>query len=173
MSEPTIAPAFPEPYLQPLGSRDCGFHAVTYLARCLGHPDVTADDVKAWRESSGYHEDQYLARVLGCEHRRWGQDRDDDAARRRWWLGVGGADWIREWLDDGWLGLAVVHRIPTLGHSVAVLDASDEGVLIMDPWPGLGGHVIEPWNWFLGSGPGNHGCHRIDGWYRVPEEGRR
>lgn len=156
----------PEPYYQPAGTRDCSFYAVAYLARCLGHPDVTADQVKDWRAATGRHEDEFISRELGHERRRWGDDRDDEAARRRWWLGPGSADWVRGWLDAGWLGLSVVHRIASMGHAVAVLDATDAGPLLMDPWPGLGGHLVEPWDWFLGSGAGNHGCHRIDAWYR-------
>lgn len=167
-TDQAIAAGFPEPYYQPVGSADCGFYAIAYLARCLGHPEVTADQVKQWRHATGRHEERFIPAVLGHDRRSWWDDRDDDEERRRWWLGAGGAstDWVRYWLDAGWLGVAVVHRIAGMGHSVAVLGATEEGALIMDPYPGFGGHVVEPWDWFLGSGPGNHGCHRIDAWYR-------
>jgi hypothetical protein len=36
-------------------------------------------------------------------------------------------------------------------------------VLLMDP---LSGFVSEPWEWFLGIGPGKHGCHYVESWYR-------
>ena len=71
-------------------------------------------------------------------------------------MGPGGEAWVRGWLADGWIGYATVFRVPDMGHAVAVLGAGDDGVLLMDP---LSGHVTEPWDWFLGIGPGRYGCH--------------
>lgn len=95
--------------------------------------------------------------------------------RSRFWMGPGTGHWLRGWPVDGWVARAEVHRIPAYGHAVAVLDASDQGVLLMDP---LHGHVIKEWAWFLGPGPGCQGAHYIAGWYRLtpspassPQEG--
>jgi len=156
-------PAFPDPYLQPVSSRDCSYYTTAYLARCLGHPDVTAEQVMAWRDQTRRHEDRYIEQALGIESRAWWADVDNDAACRRWWLGADGADWVREWITDGWIGYASVHRVDFMTHAVAVLDATEDGVLLMDP---VYGHVIEPWDWFLGIGAGTYGCHHISTWHR-------
>lgn len=169
-TEVTIAPAFPEPYLQPDRQQDCGYYAAAYMARCLGHPDVTADQVKAWRAETRYHETQYARRVLGAEMRTfWDEDHvvstvTSGEERRRWfWLGPGLQGWVTGWLFTGWIAQVMLHRIPEMGHAAVLLDASEDGVLLMDP---IYGHVIEPWDWFLGIGPGTCGCHFIEGWYR-------
>ena len=161
--ELTIAPAFPEPYLQPDRHEDCGYYAAAYVARCLGHPDVTAEQVKAWRAETHCHETMYALRVLGAEMRRFWDVYGDEPARKIFWMGPGAENWVRGWLTDGWIAQACLHRIPEMGHAVAVLDAAEEGVLLMDP---IYGHVIEPWEWFLGIGPGTNGCHFIEGWYK-------
>ena len=162
MTQLTVAPAFPEPDLQPARNQDCGYYTAAYVAHCLGHPDVTAGQVKAWRAETHYSEERYSQRVLGAEIRTYA-DEYGEATFKSWWLGPGTDGWIRDWLSAGWIAHATVHRIPDFGHAVAVLGAAAEGVLLMDP---LCGHVVEPWEWFLGIGPGKHGCHRIDGWYR-------
>jgi len=154
---------FPEPYLQPDRNKDCGYYTAAYIARCLGHPDVTAEQVKAWRAETRYHETAYARRVLGAETRTFWDVYGDGPERRIFWMGQGAQDWLRGWLADGWVGHAQVFRIPEMGHAVAVLGVTDEGVLLMDP---LSGHITEPWEWFLGIGPGKHGCHFMEGWYR-------
>jgi hypothetical protein len=173
VTQPTAAPAFPEPYLQPDRQRDCGFYAAAYIARCLGRPEVTADQVKAWRAETHYHEDHYAHRVLGAEMRTfWDECADDTSSmadnlkRGKFWMGPGTEDWVRSWLDKGWIAHVEVMRISALGHAVVLLDAGNDGVLLMDP---LTGHVTEPWEWFLGIGPGKHGSHHVAAWYRRPE----
>jgi hypothetical protein len=173
--QPTIAPAFPEPYLQPDRSMDCGFYTAAYIARCLGHSGVTAEQVKAWRAETARHEDHYARVALGAETRTfWDYCTDDTASmavnlrRGKFWMGPGTEDWVRSWLDDGWIAHAEVMRISAFGHAVALLDAAEEGVVLMDP---LCGHVIEPWSWFLGPGPGMKGAHFIAGWYRPAAQG--
>jgi hypothetical protein len=149
---------------------DCGFYAAAYIARCLGRPEVTAEQVKAWRAETLYHEDRYAANVLGAETRNFWDECTDpgepvaDALRRgKFWMGRGTGEWVRSWLADGWIAHVEVHRIAAFGHAVVLLDASDDGVLLMDP---LCGHVTEPWDWFLGSGPGTPRAHYVAGWYR-------
>jgi hypothetical protein len=161
---------FPEPYLQPDRNMDCGFYAAAYIARCLGRPEVTAEQVKAWRGETHTHEDRYAAVVLAAEVRTfWGECTDltasvADALRRgQFWMGPGTGEWVRSWLADGWIAHVEVHRIAAFGHAVVLLDASDDGVLLMDP---LCGYVTEPWDWFLGSGAGTPGAHYVAGWYR-------
>jgi hypothetical protein len=167
----TETAAWPAPYLQPDRMQDCGFYAAAYLARCLGHPDVTADQVKAWRAETRCHEDHYARRALGAEMRTFWDACTDETSmaenleRGRFWMGPGTEGWVRSWLADGWIAHVEVHRIAELGHAVVLLDAADDGVLLMDP---LSGHITEPWDWFLGAGPGVHGCHYVAAWYRNP-----
>jgi hypothetical protein len=152
--------------------RACSFYAIAYLCRALGHPDTTAQQVMAWREETHCHESQYPKRALGLEMVSWWQYAHRDATpekeaeRLRFWLGPNGRPWVEQFLHTGYLGLGNIHRIPELHHCVAVLEASDAGVLLMDP---VAGFVTEPWAWFLGPGAG-HGCHRIEAWYRLPQE---
>jgi hypothetical protein len=162
IGQPVTAPEFPAPYLQPDRMKDCGYYTAAYIARCLGQPDVTAGQIKAWRAETRYHEDHYCHRVLGAEIRTYADEPDEERSKT-WWLGPGTEEWVRSYVDDGWIGHATVWRIPDIGHSVALLGAADAGVLLMDP---IYGHIIEPWGWFLGIGSGKHGCHRIDAWYR-------
>jgi hypothetical protein len=170
IGQPTTAPKFPAPYLQPDRMKDCGYYTAAYIARCLGHSNVTAEQIKAWRAETHYHEDRYAEHALGAEIRTfWDACPDDTASmaenlrRGKYWMGPGAEEWVLSWLADGWIGHAEVMRISTFGHAVAVLQAVDAGVLLMDP---LYGHIIEPWDWFLGLGPGNHGAHHIGAWYR-------
>lgn len=188
MTVATPAPAWPEPYLQPDPTQDCGYYAAAYLARCLGHPDVTAGQVKTWREQTRIHEAMYAANVLGAKMRRFWDYYNDRGSHQIFWLGQGkypapercaASTWVRMWLADGWIAQAMVHRVQPMGHAVVLLGASDDGVLLMDP---IYGHVTEPWSWFLGPGPKAdaedwpgraadgrefHGCTFIEGWYRT------
>jgi hypothetical protein len=165
------APAFPPPYLQPDPKEDCGYYAAAYIARCLGHPETTAEQVKAWRAETRYHETAYARRVLGAEMRTFWDVYGDEPARKVFWLGPGTEGWLRAWLADGWIAQVMLHRIPEMGHAVVVLNARDDGVLLMDP---IYGHVTEPWGWFLGPGARGNGepfdpqrcCHFIEGWYK-------
>jgi hypothetical protein len=156
---------WPAPYLQPDRMQDCGFYTTAYIVRCLGAPDVTAGEVKAWRELTRYHETAYPRDVTGVEMRTWARFDLTASERAEFYMGPGGEAWVRRWLDDGWIGYGCVFRISSTAHAVAVLSASDEGVLLMDP---LSGFVTEPWEWFLGIGPGKYGCHYIEAWYRSP-----
>lgn len=170
---------WPVPYLQPDRMKDCGYYAQAYLARCLGHPDITADQVRAWREETRIHETRYSPNVLGAAYYGWGDCEHGSPEHTAFWLGPGAQEWLTGWLDGGWIAQIHVHRIPTYGHAAVVLGASDDGVLLMDP---IYGHITEPWGWLLGPGPkrGNpawpgsapdgrefYGCHFIEGWYRA------
>lgn len=147
---------------------DCSYYAAAYMAQCLGHPEVIGPQVKAWREETAMSPEYYSWKVLGHQPCRWWDDyKDGPETYRRWWLGPeGGRGWVEGWLRDGYIGQAHVFRRPEYGHAVVVLEARDEGVLLMDPWPAFGGFVVEPWEWFLGQGPGNSGAHMIEAWYR-------
>jgi hypothetical protein len=161
--QPATAPVFPDPYLQPDRNQDCGYYAAAYVARCLGHPDVTADQVRAWRAETRYHETAYAREVLGADVRTFWDEGDDEKRRKWFWLGPGLANWVMAWTFTGWIGQVMLHRIPDLGHAAVILGAGPDGVLLMDP---IYGHVTEPWEWFLGIGPGKYGCHFIEGWYK-------
>ena len=155
MSETGRTPSpreWPEPYLQPDRTKDCGFYSVAYIGRCFGL-DVTADDVKAWRAETNRHEDHYLTTVHGIPMQRPG----DDGRHPRWWMGPDQREWVASMLD---VAVCLVHllRIPTMHHSVVALEARDDGVLLMDP---IYGHVVEPWDWFLGPGAGDHNAHAL------------
>ena len=174
-------PNWPEPYLQPDRMKDCGFYAHAYLCRCLGHPGVTAEQVRDWRAETSIHESRYAERVLGAGFKGWADFEHDSPAHTLFWLGPQGREWLTGWLEDGWVGQVMLNRIPDAGHAAVVLGASDDGVLLMDP---IYGHITEPWGWFLGPGgrngnretwPGSapdgrpfYGCHFIEGWYKLP-----
>lgn len=161
---------WPAPYLQPERHTGCIEHSTAYLCRCLGYADVTADQIGAWRDNGHtdgkhYWEGMYPSLVLGhAKPQRFWQFYDsDEAEQRRFWLGPGTRPWVEQHLAAGHLALVQLHRIPTMAHAVVLLEArGDEGVFLMDP---IYGHVVESWDWFLGIGPGNHGCHHVEGWY--------
>jgi hypothetical protein len=172
---------WPEPYLQPDRRKDCGYYAAAYVARCIGHPGVTADQVKAFRADTRKHEVMFAQDVLGAEMRTHWTEHGDSPERKVFWQGPRQREWAQGWLDGGWIAQACLHRIAGMGHAAVVLGYSAEGVLLMDP---IYGHVTEPWEWFLGPGPKAecpdwpgvapdrrpfYGCHFIEGWYRMPE----
>lgn len=157
--------SWPEPYLQPDRTQDCAFYATAYIGRCLGL-DVAADDVKAWRAETNRHEDHYLNAVHGVPMRRFWEVHGIEVERKRFWMGPDQREWVAEQLADQ-IAHVNVFRIPTMGHAVVALEARDEGVLLMDP---IYGHVVEPWDWFLGVGAGTHGCHFLSVLY--PKEAR-
>lgn len=174
------ATGWPAPYLQPDRMKDCGYYAQAYLCHCLGHPDVTAEQIRDWRAETRIHESRYAERVLGAEYKGWGEYELGTPEHTAFWLGPGTREWLTGWLAGGWIAQVGVNRIASCGHAVVVLAASDDGVLLMDP---IYGHVTEPWEWFLGPGgrkgdrsgawPGSapdgrqfYGCHYIEGWYR-------
>ena len=171
MTTPSIV-VYPEPYLQPDRNQDCSFYAAAYIARCLGRPETTAEQIKAWRAETHRHEDHYARAFLGAEMRTFwdAMDLDEKAPladclrRGKFWMGPGTEDWVRGWLADGWIAHVEVMRIAAMGHAVVLLDARECGAFLMDP---IYGHVTEPWDWFLGSGLGSHGAHHVAGWYRA------
>lgn len=173
---------WPAPYLQPDRHRDCSFYAAAYVARCLGHPQVTAATVKAWRAQAGYGEVHYADLALGAEMRHfWDAGREGgEEARRPFWLGPRYRPWVRRHLEGGWIAQVLLNRVPGMGHAAVMLECAAGGVLLMDP---VYGHVTEPWEWLLGPGgrtghgdwPGSapdgrpfYGCHFVEGWYRLP-----
>ena len=175
---------WPEPYLQPDRTKDCGFYAAAYIARCLGRQDITAEQVKAWRAATTRHEAYYVTAELGAETRRFWDVFGDGPERKIFWLGPDAEEWVRGWLAGGWIAQLQVHRIPEMGHAVVLLEASDNGALLMDP---IYGHITEPWGWLLGPGARNgretpdwlspapdgrefYGCHYVEGWYRKSGE---
>lgn len=154
---------WPEPYLQPDPKRDCSFYANAYVARCLGFADVTAEQIKTWREVNNRDEDWFIRVELGVVPVSYGDFMDDDDERRKFWLGPDNRTFVEHWLGTH-VAKASVHRIQEMSHAVVALEARTEGVLIMDP---IFGFRVEPWDWFLGIGAGTHGCHRLDAIYPV------
>lgn len=152
---------WPEPYLQPHGSKDCEFYASAYIARVLGFDKVTAEDVRRWCEYAGKVRPWFVRQALGVPV--YANHGPEGATDPRFWLGAGTEDWVHEQLHRR-IALACVWRVQTYAHAVVVLDADTDGVLLMDPWSGF---VREPWEWFLGSGPGRGNsttCHFIE-WF--------
>lgn len=150
---------WPEPYLQPHDTMDCELYAAAYIARVLGHPEVTAEDVRPTREKghpSLYAASRFATPVLTL-HASW---------TPIWWMGPGAQSYVRSMSGQA-VGYATVHRRSDYGHAVVVLESDDDGVLLMDPWSGF---VRDPWDWFLGIGAG-HGhstAHRVEAWYVLP-----
>lgn len=155
---------WPEPLLQPDKKKDCMIYSTAYLCRCLGYADVTPEQVRAYREETRFKEVHFpetLGIAMDCYWRY-----EDEQRWKQFWLGVEQKAWVQQRLAQGYLALAAVHRVPEMGHIVVLLDADETGVLLADP---ALGHVCETWEWFLGTGARKPGCHRIDGWYRLPE----
>ncbi len=184
MGVETTARTWPEPYLQPDRMKDCGYYATAYAARCLGYPDVTAEQVRTWRAETHRFETYYLRAVAGAEYRTFWNVFRDEPERKTFWLGPGAQEWVRGWLADGWIAPVNLHRIAGIGHAAVLLEADDDGVLLMDP---IYGHVTEPWGWFLGPGARNgrrapewpgmapdgrhfYGCTFIEAWCREQRE---
>ncbi len=156
---------WPAPLLQPDPHDGCVLYSVAYLCRCLGHPDVTPEQVQQFRQERRLQEYCYPGEFGDVTIHYW-QYRHGELEWQRFWLGPAQRSWVESYLAAGYLGLASVKRTPGYGHALVVLeDKGDDGVLVMDP---LYGHRIESWDWLLASGVG-HLCHRINGWYRAAD----
>lgn len=154
---------WPAPLLQPDKKKDCLLYSVAYLCHCFGFTSVTVELVKAFRQQMRLKEVHY-PEELGLEMECYWRY-EDEQQWKRFWLGMEQKVWVQEHLAQEHLALVSIHRVPEMGHSVVLLEADETGVLIADP---ATGHVHETWEWFLGMGPGTHGCHRIEGWYTCP-----
>lgn len=152
---------WPGPLLQPDKKKDCMLYSVAYLCRCLGHTDVTPEQVKQYREETGWTETSFPGQRLSIQSDHyWHYKQPSDY--QRFWMGKKQRGWVEQHLADGQIALVCVHRVPEMGHIVVLLEADETSVMLADP---IYGHVRETWDWVLGVGPGTHGCHRIDGWY--------
>ncbi len=149
---------WPAPYLQPDRHTGCYQYSLAYLARCLGHPNVSAETLSGFRTQTGHSEACYLNEVLGQQMEIFWQTH-----ARVFWLGGEARSWVEQHFAEGWIGLAAIDRGGPLHHSVAVLEARESGVLLMDP---LFGFKEETWDWFLGVGPGHRFTHQLTAWYR-------
>lgn len=172
---------WPAPYFQPNPKQDCQFYAIAYLCRSLGFPDVTAEEVMAFRRTPreiGGQPGRFLSEahfpedVCGLEMYPFWRDKTPEPERdyRRWWLGPSQRSWVEQMLADGWLARIDVMRVREMAHACVVLESrGNDGALIFDPAKGV---IIEPWDWLLGPGPhykdadGYGMAHRIEAWYR-------
>ena len=152
---------WPEPHLQPDPRRDCSYYANAYVARCLGFPDVTTEQIKKWREENNRSEDWFIRVSLGVVPVTYNDYMRDEDCRRKFWLGPDNRPFVEHWLAEH-IAKASIHRIQQMSHAVVALEARSDGVLIMDP---IYSFRVEPWEWFLGVGAGTHGCHRFDAIY--------
>lgn len=159
---------WPAPLLQPNRNEGCFIHSIAYLCHCFGCTEVTPEQVQAFRESE--HKWEGMFPSLRCDlelERYWDYVNKDEEERRRYWLGSGVRSWVERHLAQGQISVVIVERVPGLAHALVLLESrGDEGVFVMDP---LYGHRLDTWEWFLSIGPGNHGCHHIDGWYSKKE----
>ena len=157
---------WPAPLLQPDRSKDCLLYSVAYLCHCAGHLDVTAEDVRRFRREAHLWEGMLPKKRFAIAIDRYWDFVYDEPERQRYWLGPDQRVWVESHLAAGEIGLVCVERTAGRAHQLVVLESrGDAGVLVMDP---LYGHRIESWQWFLSVGPSQRGCHRIDGWYRLP-----
>jgi hypothetical protein len=159
---------WPEPLLQPDRNEGCFIHSMAYLCHCFGHTEVTPEQVQAFREAEHKWEGVFPSLHCGLAlERYWDYVDKDEEERRRYWLGPGTRPWVEKHLAQGQISAVIVERVVGLAHALVLLESrGDAGVLVMDP---LYGHRIDTWEWFLSIGPGNHGCHHIDGWYSLKE----
>jgi len=101
----------------------------------------------------------------GAQVKRHWHTYTDQEEWKRYWLGPTTQTWVEQHLAQGYIALVIVERVPNKAHALVALEShGNEGVYVMDP---LYGHRVDSWEWFLSVGPGHHGCHHIDGWYRI------
>lgn len=157
---------WPRPLLQPDPHEGCFAYSIAYLCHCFGQTAITAETVQSFRATE--HKWEGMFPVLTCGlalDRAWLYRGIDEAERRRFWLGPGTRPWVEEHLAAGQIGVAIVERRAGHAHALVVLESrGEDGVLVMDP---LYGHQVDSWEWFLSIGPGQHGCHHLDGWYSI------
>lgn len=148
---------WPAPVRQAPGSDDCALAAAAFVCRLFGR-DVSIEDVRRARGS--WAPEVFPKRVVGIAGATIGEHHDE----RAWWLGSSTRPWVEGWLAGGHVGLAIVDvGHPSMDHAVVALEASLDGVLVMDPARGL---TTMSWPAFLGPGPGpNRRTHRIEAWY--------
>lgn len=154
-----------KPLLQPDPHDGCILYSVAYICHCFGYASVTSDQVQSFREEARKLEAMFPQIVCGLEIKRhWDHYKNDEEEWKRYWLGPATRLWVEQHLRQGYIGLVIVERVIGKAHAVVALESrGDEGILVMDP---LYGHHLDTWDWFLSVGPGYHGCHHIDGWYR-------
>lgn len=153
--------AWPEPLIQPDVKKDCLIYSTAYLCHCLGYPEITVEQIRQYRAETGWIESSFPGERLPIKSDHWWHYKLPDDYRL-FWLGKEQRGWVEQHLAQGQLAIVCIHRIPEMGHIVVLLESDETGVLLADP---VSGHVRENWDWFLGIGPGTHGCHRIEGWY--------
>jgi hypothetical protein len=155
---------WPTPLLQPDPHDGCILYSVTYLCHCFGHTEVTPKQVQTFREQTRKLEAMFPQWHCGLHMKRhWDHYDTDQAEWQRYWLGPTAQSWVETHLNQGYIGLVIVERVVGRAHAIVVLEShGDEGIFVMDP---LYGHRVETWEWLLSAGPGQHGCHHIDGWY--------
>lgn len=160
---------YPAPLLQPDPHDGCVYYAVAYICHCFGCAEVTPEQVQAFRKQHNKHEGMFPELQCGLQQERfWHYLRLSKEERLLFWLGPGTRPWVEQHFDKGQIGLVTVERVKGIAHAIVALESrGDDGVYIMDP---LYGHRVESWDWFLGIGPGTHGCHHIEGWYSRPQQ---
>lgn len=128
--------------------------------------EVTPGHIQAFRQKEHKWEGMYPSLYCGLKlERYWDYLHKDEEERLRYWLGPGTRSWVEKHLVSGQISVVIVERVSTMAHALVLLESrGDEGALVMDP---LYGHCVESWDWLLSIGPGNHGCHHIDGWYSL------
>lgn len=157
--------SWPNPLLQPDPHDGCIHYSVAYICHCFGYTMVVPEQVQIFREQT--HKLEAMFPILNCNlqmKRHWDDYEHDKEEWQRYWLGPTTRLWVEWHLSHGYTGLVIVERIAGKAHALVVLEGrGDDGVFVMDP---LYGHRVERWEWFLSVGPGYHGCHHIDGWYK-------
>jgi hypothetical protein len=161
---------WPVAYLQPDRNDGCMLYASAYIAHVFRF-EASPENFSEFRTRTSKLEFMYLKDALGLPLQTFWKHLDDETERRRWWLGPGTQSWVQDHVRNDEIALVQVHRIPTIGHAVVLLEADDDSVLLMDP---LTGFVRESWDWFLsiGPGPGHVNCHFIEAWIPLPETAR-
>ncbi len=155
----------PSPLLQSDPHEGCILFSVAYLCHCFGHHDVTPEQVQAFREQTHKQEAMFPQLKCGLQMKRhWDHYEESKEEWQRYWLGPLTRSWVEQQFTEGYIGLVIVERTAGRAHALVALESrGEEGIYVMDP---LYGHRVDTWEWFLAVGPGYHGCHHIDGWYK-------
>lgn len=154
---------WPDPLLQPDNKKDCMLYSTAYLCHCLNHSEVTVEQLRQYRKESGLRESSFPSERLSIQSDHW-WNHESAVEYQRFWLGKKQREWVEQHLAERQIALVHVHRVPEMTHIVVLLESDETGVLIADP---IYGHIHETWGWFLSDGASKHGCHRVEGWYKL------
>ena len=152
--------SWPDIKLQPPGSMECAVYAISYLSLILGEYKPPEDiQPLNFRESHSILDTRPEWNLYGGGRVAGGV---------MFSFSPGFRDWCTAYTKHGCVGYAHVYMREEYGHSVVLLEADEEGVLLGDPARGL---VRDPWESFesyVGDPTPGGRPSSVKAWYRLP-----